>query len=281
MLELKPRIDFGGVPFAPPVSEFSLQWLSQQFAPAQRKRRDTILAAVTDANGKIDAARKKMAAGLPVFGDKRPNGSVVKQPYHQELERMSKSVADQQVVQATRAILAEADAVCVPVLKDMHRASLTVEVLRERIFSRMACLARVNAAMNNRDEMAYRAACATLVTGAEPVVLWQRAQAAIDRGAPEDMILIHAVLGENIKLPNNRRAFSNARLLELTNPPEFIAAEPLLAAVVDLEREAGISYGLLAGHVGMVSLARIQRGLAAMVQLDKDGLPAQGDDDAV
>lgn len=279
-LPLHKRIDFGGSEFPTPVSEFSLQWLSGTFIPSQRTRRDTILSTCATANGRIDAARKRMATGQPVFGEKRKDGSVLQSPYHQQLDQMARSVADQQVADATRNILAEADTICIPILKDMHRASLTVVDLRERIFDKLSCLARVNADMNDRDEMAYRAHCAALVMGSEPVVLHRMAQAAVDRGSPQDLILIHAILNENIKLPRDRRAFANTELLSLLNPPEFAAAIPLLAAVVDLEKEAGISYSQLAGKIGQVSLARIARGLAG-VRLAKDGLPASGDDDAV
>jgi hypothetical protein len=279
-LELKPRIDFGGSPFQPPVSEFSLQWLSQQFVPAQRARRDTVMSACAVANKQIDDARRKAAEGLPVIGDKRADGSVLQSPLHLEQQRIVKSVSDQQVADVIRNIKLEVDAKVIPLLKDMHKASLVVVDLQARIFDKLSCLARVNADMNDRDEMAYRAHCVVLVTGAEPIVLHRLAQSAIDRGAPQDLILIHAVLCENIKLPRDRRAFSNAALLNLLEPPEFIAAAPLLAKVVDLEKEAGAAYANIAGHVGQVSLARISRGLAA-VRLAKDGLPAMGDDDAV
>jgi hypothetical protein len=279
-LQLKPRIDFGGIPFPTPVSEFSLQWLNQQFVPAQRTRRDLVISTCTSAAARIEAARSQAAKGLPVIGEKRPDGAILRTPYHLEMQRMAKTVADQQVADVARNILIEVDAAVIPIRKDMHRASLTVEVLRERIFTKMACLARMNAGMSDADEMAYRAAAATLVMAAEPVVLFQRAQAAIDRSAPQDFIMLHAILCENLKLNRDRRAFPNTQLLDLIEPPEYRAAQPLLASVIDLQKEADAAYQALKGHVDKAAVLRIARGLS-QVRLDASGLPSSGSDDAV
>ena len=106
----------------------------------------------------------------------------------------------------------------------------------------------------------------------------QHGAGAIDRGAPGDMILLSAILNENIKLPKDRRAFLNQALLALIEPLEWQQAWALLATVVDLHKEAGAAYARLAGHVGQASVARISRGLAA-VRLDKDGIPFAGSEE--
>ncbi len=273
--ELKPRVDFGGIPFAPPVSEFSLQWLKGTFVPSVRAQRDTVVGAVSSANERIDAARERIRKGLPVTGQRQVNGNILTDP---RLDAAARTIADAQIVDAIRAIKAEADAVCIPALKYLERAVLTGKVLEERVFDRISCLNRINAALNNREEMVYRANCKTLVDGAEPIVLHRMAQAAIDGGSPEDMILLSAILNENLKHPRERRAFLNQSLLALIEPPEWQQASGLLATIVDLHKEAGAAYARLTGHIGQASVARISRGLAA-VRLDKDGIPFAGSEE--
>lgn len=275
LLPLKPRLDFAGIPFEPPVSEFSLQWLKGNFVPAVRTRRDTIINAVDSANKRIDAERERIRKATPAMGERRPNGTTVANP---QLQQAAKTVADHQIIEAIRVIKAEADNICIPALQYLQRAALTGKVLEERIFSKFACVSRINAAMNNRDEMTFRANCKALVDGAEPITLHRIAQAAIDRSAPEDIMLLSAVLNENIKFNRDRRAFSNQSLLELLRPEEWVIASGLLAEVLDMQRQAGAAYAGLAGHVGQSSMARISRGLAAM-KLDKDGIPFGGQDE--
>jgi hypothetical protein len=274
LLPLKPRLDFGGIPFDPPVSEFTLPWLRGTFVPAVRTRRDIVVNAVANADKRIDAERARIAKGAPVTGQLLANGNRLNDP---RLEQAARTIADHQVLDSIRAAKAEADALCVPALKFLERAVLTGKVLEERIFDKFNCLARVNAGFGNADEMAYRAHCSTLVYHAEPIVLHRMAQSAIDRAAPEDYMLLYAILNENLKLPKDRRAFMNQSLLELLEPEEWTASSALLAGVFDMRQEAGAAYARLAGHVGQSSMMRISRGLAA-VRLDKDGTPAQGDE---
>jgi hypothetical protein len=58
------------------------------------------------------------------------------------------------------------------------------------------------------------------------------------------------------------------------------AAQPLLASVIDLRKEADAAYQALKGHVDRASFLRIARGLS-QVRLDASGLPASGTDDAM
>jgi hypothetical protein len=275
LLPLKPRLDFGGIPFDPPVSEFTLTWLKGNFLPAVRTRRDTVINAVSAANKRIDAERERIAKAAPATGQRLTNGNILNDP---RLEQAARTIADHQIIDAIRVIKAESDATCIPALKYLERAVLTGKVLEERIFDKFSCLARVNAGFKNGDEMAFRANCKTLVEGAEPITLHRLAQAAIDCGAPEDIMLLTAILNENIKLPKDRRAFLNQTLLELLEPEEWTASSALLAQIVDLHKEAGAADARLAGHVGQASLMRISRGLAA-VRLDKDGIPLAGDEE--
>lgn len=275
LLPLKPRIDFGGIPFDPLVAEFNLTWLRGTFVPAARKHRDVIISAVTAANDRITEAQDRIRKGMPVAGERRANGTTL---VNVQLQQAAKTIADRQIVEAIAAIKAEADAVCVPALKYLERSALTAKALNDRVFDKLSCLARVTADMRGSELMAYRAGVKGFVDGAEPIVLHRYAQAAIDRGRPEDLMLISAILNENLKLPKDRRAFTNSSLLDLVNPPEFLEGSNSLTQVLDLHKEAGAAYARLAGHVGQASIMRISRGLAA-VKLDKDGIPLAGDEE--
>lgn len=126
--------------------------------------------------------------------------------------------------------------------------------------------------------MAFRAHFKTLVEGAEAITLHRMAQAAIDRSAPQDLMLLYAILNENIKLDKSHRAFMNQSLLELLEPEEWRASNDLLAEILDMQKEAGAAYARMSGHIGQSSIARISRGLAA-VKLDKDGIPLAGSEE--
>ncbi len=261
-LPLHPRPDFGGQPWPSPVSEFNVNWLTQTFVPQQRARRDTVVNAVNEGNKRIDAARA--AVTTPVIGDRRKNGIVYSSPEDQQLARAARTIAERQLIQEIAAIKADVDQATIQPLKEMERAAMTAKTLAERVFDKMSCLARVNAGMDRRALVSFKANAAMLADSAEPIVLHKMAQNAIDTGSPEDLIAINAILNANLKVPRDQRTFMNQTLLELVNPPEFVTARPLLASVVDMHNEAYAAWAKLANHVGQASIMRIGRGLAKM-----------------
>ena len=258
-LPLLPRVDFGGVAI---TAEFSAAWLQSRFIPAQHLRRDTVVNAVNGGNRRIDEARASIAAKMPVIGERR-NGMLFKSAADQVLEQDLKKATQRQLVSEIARIKKDVDAVSTPLLKEMDRASATAKVLADRVFDKLSCLGRMKAdGTTRREALTLRATCAALVANQEPIILRKMAQNAIDGGTLEDFVLIHAILNENLKHHRARQAFTNASLVTLVNPPEFLAASPLLTAVVDLRNEAFEAWGKLANHVGQVSLMRITQGLA-------------------
>lgn len=276
-IQLHSRIDFAGIPFDPPVSDFTLPWLTGQFLPAAKQRRDTVINAITEGVKKIDAERDRIIQAQPSVGERRANGTTI---VNQDLARAARTIADAQIVEVAAKIKAEVDSVSIPALKYLERAALTAKTLGERVFDKLSILHRVSASMKDGELMAYRAACTTMVTGAEPIVLHKLFQGCLDRARPEDYILMAAILRENLKLTKDRRVFMNQQAIDLIILPDFDTAKSALKTIVDLAKEARVAWDNFSaqGSASHARLMKIERGLDRM-KLDKDGVPLMGDEE--
>jgi len=268
MLTLNPRIDFGGQQWQPPVASFDLAWLKSTFHPAQVSRRDRVIAAIADGEGRIAKARKDAVGNTPVIGDVRADGSVYRNSAHQQLQAAAKSVADAQVVNAIRKIRLEVDGKALADLQDMERASLTAKNLSERVFSQIQCLSRVSiTGWTAADLVGYKANYAQLIRGIASIELHRLAQGCLDDGSPLALIQLDVIRVENFSRKKDDRPFHNATLLDLINVPEFATAvgtesQPgLLRQVISLHREAGTAWAGFLGRIGQASIQRIARGL--------------------
>jgi len=269
MLELKPRIDFGGQPWPIVVSAFDLSWLKSQLVPAQRQRLDKVTALVTDGTKRIEAERKHATDGpghdiLASIGQRLPNGNIVRSGEEQRLQRDIRSHAARQVVDRIIQIRQSLDQTVPPILRDMQRASLTAATLQERVFDKFSCLWRASAGMNLQDTAALKADYAEILEKAEPMELTKIAQRAIDDGSAQSLVLVDCLLRENFRRPRSERNFLNAALLNLVNVPEFNEAGPLLQEVVDLNNQALTAWAEFNGQANRATTLRIGQGLGRM-----------------
>ncbi len=284
MLELKPRIDFGGSPWPSPAT-FSLEWLRGTFYPQQAARRDRVLAAIAAGEKRIAEVRKGAASNVPVFGERRANGTIYRDAQAQQLQDAARSLADAQAVDQIRKIRQEIDGNVLPDIQDMERAAITARTLSERVFDLINCLSRVTIPGMGLPEMiALKSNYASLIRGVAANELHRMAQAAIDDGSPQSLIFIDCIRMENSGRTKDDRPWLTASLLERINVPEHneavgTEAKPgLLRQVVALHKEAGTAWAGFLGRVGQASVMRIARGLAG-IKLDRTGLPAAGSEE--
>lgn len=271
MLELSQRIPFGPAsrpgdtapwPVADPTA-FDLPWLRDQFAPQQQKRLTTVITAINDANKRIEAERAKGTRPVETgLGTKQPNGNVVLSGDDLELARSIRTHAERQTVAAMGEIRRSLDAVVPPVLRDMLRAAATVESLSERVFSKIACLARsLPSGMKMAELAQLKAAYTTMLQHVSPVELHRVAQACIDDASGNSLPLLDVCRVINFGRPKDDRAFLNATLITLAQVPEFDQATPLLQSVIDANNTAQLAWAGFTREARMATL-KVGRGLA-------------------
>lgn len=66
-------------------SECNVACLRQNFVPAQRTRRDTVVAAATGATARMDEARAQITKAIPQFVDSKPGGLRVYDPANRRI----------------------------------------------------------------------------------------------------------------------------------------------------------------------------------------------------
>jgi len=277
MITLQPRIDFGGQPFPSVVSTFDIPWL-ENFARQQEARLTTVTTTISEGGKLVDKARAE-AVNAPsmTFGDRRPNGVVLKTAQDNIDEQRFRTHAARQVLQNVIEIRNRYTSQLVPTLKDMERASITAKTLAERVFDKYSCLWRASADMKLVDSIELRAQYATILAHSEPIELTKIAQRAIDDGSPASLILMDCVIRENFRRPRADRNFANTDLMNLVNVPEFNQAQPILKRVVDLHVQAMAAYQTFVNNTNRATQMKIASGLYS-TKLAETSIPAQGDE---
>lgn len=247
-IELKPAV---------PIQ--TLEFLQKTFLPQQRARKDRVVSAVEDGNKRIDQARKSVT--VPVIGERKANGTVVRSAADQDLQRAAHAVASRQVVEKVSQVQREVDTVVVPVLKEMIAASDQAKVYAERHWDLWSVLRRSKGLGTGTsgfiEAMTLRAAYASMLKGCDPLELARWAQQAVDSA---DAILADAVAREN--MTRNNKSFSNQAFASRMSVPDYSAAQDTLREVVFLHQEAGAVYAGFGREIGAASIQRIALGLA-------------------
>ena len=267
-LELLPRVLFGPnekpqecSPWPKPVSAFNLTWLKGTFVPDQRDRLARVMDAITKANTEIDKLRDK--GTVPEVGQRQANGIVLRSGNDAALERTLRTHAQQQLVRDILALRQPLDLLVVPILKDMARASFTADTLRDRVFSKEACLSRASlTSLDRAGFAALKASYTTWLKDLSPIELFGYAQRCIDDGSAESLPLLDSIRLENFRRKKDDRAFLNAKLLELANVPEFTEAGTLLDEVKSDNQQAMLLWAQFGNHSSRVSVMKIAMGVS-------------------
>jgi hypothetical protein len=273
MLELLPRVPFGPVndpaqcaPWPQSVSAFNLAWLKGVFTPAQRDRLASVTDAINAATTQIEKARSQAVNPIEV-GNRLPNGTVLRTANDAQLEHTVRTHAAKQVVGEIIKIRNATDPIIVPILKDMARASLTADTLRQRVFDKLSCLSR--ASLQGLDRAAFaalKANYAAILKDLAPIELTAYAQRAIDDGSAESLALLDSIRLENFRRKKDDRAFLNARLVELVIVPEFNEAGPLLDEVQTANQTALKMHAQFHDHSAHARVMKMTSGLGKLGQ---------------
>lgn len=244
----------------PPVSQFDYKWLSGSFVPQQRDRAARVTSAIAEAHKEIEKIRAQAASPATV-GDRLPNGVVLRTANSLAAERIVRTNAQQQLVRDIIVVRNKLDPTVPPILRDMERASLAADTLKQRVFDKISCLARANADMKAADLMAYKAATIAVVHHVAPIELNRMIQACLDDGSPLSLVTLDVLRMENFARKRDDRAADNARLIALVRVPEFDKAQPLLQEVQDLNKQALLAWAQFKDHSGRVNIMKMSMGL--------------------
>jgi hypothetical protein len=245
----------------PPVARFDLAWLKGSFVPAQRDRLGKITGAIQTANGEVEKLRAAFVVPKP-SGQRQPNGNVLLTGEDHSAARTIRTHAQNQLVRDVIALREPLEKIVYPILRDMSRASFTVDTLRERVFSREACLSRASlTSLDRAGFAALKANYAIMLKHLAPIELFAAAQRALDSGSAEDLPFIDAIRVENFRRPKDSRAFLNAKLIELVNIPEWNDAQPLLDEVQSANKQALLLWAQFQNHSSRVNLMKLSLGL--------------------
>ncbi len=280
MLELQTltgRVAFGPqndpgacAPWNPPVAQFNLQWLKGSFVPAQRDRLAKVNGALQTANGEVEKLRAAFVAPKPI-GQRQPNGNVLLTGEDHALALTNRTAAQNQLVRNIIALREPLDKIVLPVLRDMQRASATADTLRQRVFSKEACLSRASLTGLDRAGFAQlKANYATMLCNLEPIELLQYAQRCLDDGSAESLSLLDSIRLENFRRKKDNRSFLNTTLLSLANVPEYNEAGPLLDEVQNANEHAVMLWSQFNGHTSRVNLMKLSLGLNKFGTKDPD-----------
>lgn len=272
-LELLPRVPFGPAgspgeqaPWPVPVSAFNLSWLKGTFVPSQRDRLAKVTDAITAANTQIEKLRSQATAPIEV-GTRQPNGNVLRSGNDAQLERTLRTHAQRQTVDAIIRIRQDLDPTVPPILRDMARASLTADALRQRVFDKLSCLSRCSlTGLDRAGFAALKANYAAILKDLAPIELFNFAQRCIDDSSAESLPLLDSIRLENFRRKKDDRAFMNARLVDLVNVPEFNEAQPLLDDVQAINKQALLVWAEFHDQAGRANLLRTGVGLTKVGQ---------------
>jgi hypothetical protein len=268
-LQLLPRIPFGPSdsdpeqcgPWSPPVSQFNLSWLKNTFVISQRDRLAKVTDAVAKANTEIEKLRAQGTRSIEV-GQRQPNGVVLRSSNDTQLENALRTHAQMQLVRDVIALRQPLDLTVIPIIKDMNRASLVCDTLRNRVFDKISCLARATLTGVKPAELAaYKASVMCTIHNVAPIELNRMIQAALDDGGGDSLPLLDCLRMENFARPKDQRGADNARLLALANVPEFNEAGPLLDEVQNCYQQATLLWAQFGQHSSRASLMKMSVGL--------------------
>jgi hypothetical protein len=274
MLELQTllsRVPFGPandpaqcVPWDPPVSRFDLAWLRGPFVTLQRGRLTKMTDAIASTNQEIEKLRAEATHPIEI-GNRQANGNLLRTGNDAALERTLRTHAQEQIVRGIIALRRPLDLIVVPLLRNMDRAAQTADTLRQRIFSKEACLSR--ASIGGLSVAAFaqlKANYAAMLCNLAPIELFAYAQRALDDGSADSLPILDSIRLENFRRKRDDRAFLNSKLLELANIPEFNEAGPLLDEVQAIHKQALLLWAQFANDTSRVSSMKIALGVSKL-----------------
>ncbi len=288
MLELFPRVPFGPandpgscVPWPAVVSKFDVQWLKGTFVQDQRTRLTRIQEGIAAAQTHIDKLKDEAPQAGRV-GQLAPNGNFLQNADDLMLEKHIRTNAAQQIVRQIIEIRNGLGKLVPPILRDMSRASLTADTLRERVFDKLSCMSRASlSSLAGPDSRAGFAALkanyATMLVHLSAIELTAMAQRCIDDGSADALPLLDSVRVENFRRPKEDRGFLNASIIQLAQVPEFDQASILLDEVQQIDKAANLAWASFLGQTDKTSMMKMANALAQKPSLDSliDG----GDED--
>jgi hypothetical protein len=181
------------------------------------------------------------------------------------MQQERRTIAQRQLLNDIIEIRKPLDLTVVPVLRDLSRASFTADTLRERIFSKEACLSRASLAGLDRAGFArLKADYKTMLHDLAPIELFAAAQRALDDGSADSLPFVDAIRVENFRRPKESRAFLNAKLLELANVPEFTESQGLLDEVKNCNQQALLLWAQFQDHSSRVSTMKMALGMSKL-----------------
>jgi hypothetical protein len=273
MLELQnlqSRVPFGPAsspaecaPWPQPVSAFNLSWLKGTFVVDQRNRLGRVTTAIAATNVEIEKLRKEASAPIEV-GQRQTNGIVLRSGSDVAMERTLRTHAQNQIVRGIVALREPLEKTVLPLMRDIDRASQTSDTLRQRVFSKEACLSRASLTKIAGDRAAFaqlKADYAAWLKCLAPIELFNMAQRCLDDGSPEALPLLDSIRLENFRRPKDSRAFLNAKLLELAQIPEFTEASSILDEVQLIHKQAQLLWATFVNDTSRVSIMKMSLGL--------------------
>jgi hypothetical protein len=275
---LQNRVPFGPandpaqcVPWDPPVTRFDLAWLKGPFITLQRDRLTKMTAAIASTNQEIEKLRAEATHPIEAIGLRQANGNILKTGSDVMAERTLRTHAQDQIVRGILALRRPLELVVVPLLRNMDRASQTADTLRQRIFSKEACLSRATlGGLTGAGFAQLKANYAAMLCNLAPIELFAYAQRALDDGSADSLPILDSIRLENFRRKKDDRAFLNAKLLELANIPEFNEAGPLLDEVQAIHKQALLLWAQFANDTSRVSSMKLAVGLAKLGVKDPD-----------
>jgi hypothetical protein len=205
MLELFPRVPFGPandpgscVPWPQLVSKFDLQWLKGTFVQDQRTRLTRVQEGIASAQTHIDKL-KATAPQAGKVGVLAPNGNFLRTANDHLLEEHIRTNAAQQIVRQIIEIRNGLGKLVQPILRDMSRASLTADTLRQRVLDKLSCMSRAAlSSLAGPDSRAGFAALkanyATMLVHLSAIELTAYAQRCIDDGGADALPLLDSIV---------------------------------------------------------------------------------------
>jgi hypothetical protein len=274
MLELQTlqnRVPFGPandpaqcVPWDPPVTRFDLGWLKGPFITLQRDRLAKITAAIAATNTEIDKLRAQ-ATHVGTIGLQQANGNILRTGDDVMAERTLRTHAQDQIVRGILLLRKPLDLIVLPLLRNMDRAAQTADTLRQRIFSKEACLSRASlTGLNVAGFAQLKANYAAMLCNLAPIELFAYAQRALDDGSADSLPILDSIRLENFRRKKDDRAFLNSKLLELANIPEFNEAGPLLDEVQGIHKTALLLWAQFSNDTSRVSSMKIAMGVSKL-----------------
>jgi hypothetical protein len=279
MLELYPRVPFGPandpgscIPWPQLVSRFDVPWLKSTFVPDQRTRFTRVQEGIAAAQTHIDKL-KAQAPDAGKVGRLAPNGNFLQDANDHILEMKIRTHAVQQLVSKIIEIRNGLGKLVPPILRDMSRASLTADTLRQRVFDKLSCLSRATlSSLAGPDSRAGFAALkanyATMLAHLSAIELTACAQRCIDDGSADALPLLDSIRVENFRRPKEDRGFLNASIIQLAQVPEFDQASALLDEVQQTEKAANLAWAAFLGQTDKASMMKMANALANKPSLD-------------